>query len=66
MGKHSSFSYVDFIGMPEGREGISTAKGAKGLREKGWIRFKIYAWEDSRLKCSVARESCHVSLPVLI
>jgi len=20
MGKHSSFSYVDFIGMPEGRE----------------------------------------------
>lgn len=31
MGKHSSFSYVDFIGMPEGRE---RAKGAKGLREK--------------------------------
>lgn len=34
MGKHSSFSYVDFIGMPEGCEGTSRAKGAKGLREK--------------------------------
>lgn len=47
MGKHSSFSYVDFTECPRD-PGAQRVEGRGSIR----IRVKIYAWEDSRLEFS--------------